>query len=104
MVAPRSTADLRVGQPVAGQLHDLSLLRGQLAEGLRAIAGPLPGGRQLSSGPLGERLRAHRLQQMVGGAQQSPGGEDWPVALRTGGCEVARLVRKSDVMAGFESR
>jgi hypothetical protein len=35
-------ADLRVGQPVAGQLHDLSLPRGQLAEGLRTIAGLSP--------------------------------------------------------------
>ena len=34
-----------------------------------ALAGGLAGGQQLAAGPLGERLDAHRLQQVVGGAQ-----------------------------------
>ena len=63
-------ADLRVRQPVTGQFGDVSLLGRQLATGLdTALAGGLPGGPQLTPGPLGERLHAHRLQHLVGGAQ-----------------------------------
>ena len=50
-------ADLRVGQPVAGQPGDLGLLGGQLLVpgGGAALAGGLAGGAQLAPGPLGER-------------------------------------------------
>ncbi len=63
-------ADLQVRQAVAGQPRDLALLGGQLAGGLYgAFAGGLAGGRQLTAGPLGERLHAHRVHQVAGGAQ-----------------------------------
>lgn len=34
-----------------------------------AFAGGLAGGRQLATGPPGERLHPHRIQHVVGGAQ-----------------------------------
>ena len=44
--------DLRIGQAVPGQPGDLGLLGGQLAAGRHgALAGGLPGSRQLAAGP-----------------------------------------------------
>ena len=64
-------ADLRVGQPLAGQPGDLGLLAGQLliASGGGALAGGLASGPQLAPGPVGERVHPHGLEHVVGGAQ-----------------------------------
>ena len=57
-------------RPVARQPRDLGLLGGELAAGLDgALAGRLAGGQQLARGALGERLGAHRGEQLVRGAQ-----------------------------------
>jgi hypothetical protein len=55
-------ADLGVGEPVAGQLGDLALLRGQIVARLdSSLADPLARRLQLSEGALGERLHPDRV-------------------------------------------
>src|SRR5215472_17738299 len=62
--------DLLVGRPVARQGGDLGLLRGELvSRGDGAFAGGLAGGRELTRSPLGKSLRAHRGENLVGGAK-----------------------------------
>jgi hypothetical protein len=62
--------DLLIREAVIGEPGDLHLLRGELAarpDG--AFAHRLAGGLQLSTGPLGEPLHAHRAVQLLGDAQ-----------------------------------
>src|SRR5262245_46282381 len=59
-------ADLRVRQPVACEFGDLTLLGGEIVEGLRAVATALvAGGGELVGGTLRERLHAHGHEHLV---------------------------------------
>src|SRR4029077_3322072 len=63
-------ADLGVRAPVTGEAGDLRLLRCELVACLdRPRAHRLAGGNQLTPGPLGESVCAHRSEHVVGGAQ-----------------------------------
>src|SRR6185437_12177857 len=67
-------ADLGVGVPVAGQARDLRLLCRELVTRLDgALAYRLAGRRQLTPGALGEPLRAHAAEHLVGGPQPLAG-------------------------------
>jgi hypothetical protein len=62
--------DLGVSLAVHGQPHDLRFLGGELdGRRDRPLGQPLAGRRQLSPGPRGERLGAHRGEHVAGGAQ-----------------------------------
>ena len=62
-------ADLRVGEPVASEPGDLSLLGGELIAGLIcAFARGLAGGGQLAAGTFRERLHAHLAEHLVSSA------------------------------------
>ena len=57
--------------PSRASSGDLRLLRGELAACVGcALARRLAGGEQLARGALGERLGAHRREQLVRGAQR----------------------------------
>ena len=63
-------ADLRIGQPVAGEPGDLPLLGGQIVARFdRPLAHLLARGLKLLTGALGERLHPDRGQHLVGRAQ-----------------------------------
>src|SRR3954470_9835271 len=63
-------ADLRIGKTVAREAGDLLLLRRELVARLdRALARPRARRHELAAGALGERLRADRVEHLVGGAQ-----------------------------------
>ena len=63
-------ADLGVRQALTGQPRNLRLLGSQLCTGLdRTLAGGFARGLQLTLGPLGKRLHAHRVEHVVGSAQ-----------------------------------
>ena len=65
--------DLRVRKPVAGQMGDLPLLRGQIIARLnRPLAHRLAGRPRLAAGALGERLHADRYELVVRGAELGP--------------------------------
>ena len=62
--------DLRVREPVAGQLGDLVLLRGQIVVRLDGpFADPLARRQKLLLCALGERLHANRVELVVAGAE-----------------------------------
>ena len=59
-------ADVRVREPVTGQLGDLTLLRGEIVARLcDAPAAPLASRDEFAGGALRERLHAHRREQLV---------------------------------------
>src|SRR5882757_4488113 len=63
-------SDLLIRQTVAGQSRDLRLLGRQLvARAERLFAYLLTGRNQLSASPLGEGLRAHSGEHLMGGAE-----------------------------------
>jgi len=65
-----SRTDLRVRQPVAGQLGDLPLLRGWLVARLdRPFAHPFAGRQQLGPGALGKSIGTDRGEQVMRAAQ-----------------------------------
>src|ERR1700747_1588497 len=67
-------ADLHVGAAADGEPGDVRLLAGELAGRLdRPLAHRVAGGQQLTPGPLGERLDAHRGEQAWGGRQWGAG-------------------------------
>ena len=90
------TTDLGVRQPVAGELRDQGS-PGRSAPaypGLSATRG-LPGGEELVTGPLCERLHPHGAQHLVGGAQVVTGIGTTAFASAatrrtTGGCAPAQ--------------
>lgn len=67
-------ADLGVGEPLAGQMRDLDLLRGERRRGGTVVPGHrLAGGPQLADGAFGERTRTEPREQRVCLAQLLPG-------------------------------
>src|SRR6201989_3274957 len=63
-------ADLHVGAAADGEPGDVSLLGGELAGRLDGpLAHGVAGGEQLTPGPFGKRLDAHRGKQPMGGPQ-----------------------------------
>ena len=69
-----SSADLCVGQAVAGEPRYVELLEGQLLEGLDTPSGRLVTDQgEFSPGSFGERGYPHRGQHVVSGAQLFPG-------------------------------
>src|SRR5260370_4373354 len=66
--------DLHVGAAVDGEPGDVRLPGGELADLLdRPLAHRVSGGQQLTPGPPGERLDAHRGEQAMGGPQLGAG-------------------------------
>src|SRR5207248_10182082 len=62
--------NLRVRQPVTGQLGDLPLLRGQIVPGLdSALARVLPRREQLAPGALGEPIGSDAVEHAMGSTQ-----------------------------------
>ena len=58
--------DLGVGRPGGGEAGDLRLLRCEVVAGfVDALAGARAGREQLDSGPVGEAVGAHRLEDVV---------------------------------------
>ena len=73
-----SCADLRVGQPLACQLRDLPLLRGEIVACLDVpFAHRLPRRQELTPGTLGEPRHADGAQHPVGGAQLHTRVQRW---------------------------
>src|SRR3954447_11866104 len=67
-------SDLDIASTVDGEPGDVRLLRGELVDRLdRPLAHPVTGGQQLTPGPLGETLDAHRGEQAMGGPQLGAG-------------------------------
>src|ERR1700746_3269721 len=66
--------DLRVGAAVDGAPGDVLLRGGEVAgRPGRRLAYRVTGGQQLTPGPFGERLDAHRGEQVMGGPQLGAG-------------------------------
>ena len=69
--------------PVSCEPGDLRLLHGEFVRRLDgALADRFAGGRQLTAGPLGEPLHAHRAVQLVGDAQLLAGVDSTVLAAQ----------------------